>query len=454
MTLLWSNINASFDAPTPEALGGPYVRDRDPSPNEHDIAAGTNVLLTIAVANPRTIDLTTVTIAFSINGGGFVNVYTASTFQAGYSGSAAHGSDAFEDFYDFVINPAADFADGAVVSVRVEGEDDASSAIAPPELYTFYVVLPVVVPPEPPVPTAGIYPTRDTLRGGRRVFAFSNSPLTDPDWDVDFSTIHVPSGWMGSVVGSGSVVPSLNGLLLSSGPTASSIARVVADGTPYEHFDAWLDLTMEAPASLSDLEVWRWEFRTGGAVVALRGRFDAALGGVVIDTLCDTGAGSVIPSGNVALVLGAVTGLRIVRNGARVWVFVNGVQLLSTDRWVTGAGTFRISAMNGPGDAAKGVSVRLHDLRVRSHATLDGKLLLEKADIGRRRIEGLVPPGDLSRVSGTVEGSGTVDLVVFGPSGTATAEDEFTYTLPAGVATGRELLGQLETSTDPAVRDE
>lgn len=178
MTNLYGVTNNGLAMGSPEYSTGPYVRSRTPDIDALNVAVSANVLLTIAALLPRTVNLATVTIEFRVGTGAWVTVYTASAFQAGYAGSVSGAlTNDYESYRDFVINPAADFAGGALISVRVTAQDDAANSIFPPELYPFTTALAPVVPDPDPVVAAPFFVHQATPVGSNvvRVY-FSAKP--------------------------------------------------------------------------------------------------------------------------------------------------------------------------------------------------------------------------------------------------------------------------------------
>lgn len=304
---------------------------------------------------------------------------------------------------------------------------------------------------DPPAVTPSTTPTplTDTYRGGSFVVTTRPTATLDVSRDELFDD---PSlmGWTTS----GSVDFTRAGAVLTS-VTADATAQ--SPNSDYVYFDAAIDVepllppdTSSAPAYVACLE-----HPVGGVVVRVclvRGAFAAS------DQLVALGeafAGDPAAGAAAAPSDSAVT-LRLVRNGSRVYGFVgtragtaDGYTLLTKVLDVnipalgTSTGPLVLSSRFG---GNRTTQARFRNLTLRSHFSVNGRLLNNKVDQPGRQITGNVPAATISEV-------GSATTAVFGLFGVNTDTSSFTYTLPSRRTVGNEIVRTLRTYQDPVVRD-
>jgi hypothetical protein len=282
-----------------------------------------------------------------------------------------------------------------------------------------------------------VFPATDTIRGGAElVFLVPETELLDTSRDAELLSRTLPAGWGTSVVGSGSVTPSLDGVVLDTGASANSRAVLTVPNT-YEAFDVAVDFERLVPSGRApvpvSLAVLAFQTASGYVRVRVQRGVQTEDGTMVISSEGQTASGITIVGGTT--VYGSDTGtLRIVRYGSSVWCFVGTrdsdgeytelVELMNFGLFddASVSGDIRIWAENGSVNGS--VRTLITNYTVRSHAMIGPRLVDGKIDIGARRLFGV-----------------------------AIGTDDFLYTRPAVLTVGAESANTLITVQDTALKD-
>lgn len=216
-------------------------------------------------------------------------------------------------------------------------------------------------------------PSSASLSGGQTVMVASDSPLTD--FEFDFRTSVLPTGWTSALVGSGAVTTSATGAILETGTTNNSIAAVeLSDAS---HFVATVEFEILYPgnaggnAELAFLEhISDGENRISGVRVRDFGNQRLA----AFDYQAPNG--TVTPGGVQSWDTSSL-GLVLVRTDEAIWGFI-----LSEDRaWMplgtlaetgTGFGKLRFGVKTNA--ANKNQRARLTKISLETGASLGGIL--------------------------------------------------------------------------------
>lgn len=427
----WGTPNQSLEAYyAPERLG-PFVRGISPNTCGCCITTSGSVSFVIGRLLPATVDLTTLVVTFTVNGTPVV-VYDdgAGGFQPGYSGTLVPVLDAFEDLHAFTVTPDAGFAGSSVVEVQVEVADSLAVALAPPVAWTFCVL---AAPPVPPsAPTFRMVPPEVSIRGGAQLLVAGDTDLVDETRTVVFDGL---SGW--STVTSGSGAVSTGGLRLDTGLSRLSVAGVESPDD-YDHVDAEATVRVP-PTGLGWLAVL--EARTGSGALC-RVLVERNVTGVLARGEA-TVNGQLQPGGAFVLAPSDEVRLRIVRNGSRVFGFVDGLSVMHVVDFATDAGPLRVYTKNTSNSRLVSRPVRVD---IGSHVRVGERLLEDKVEVDVRRIVGRVPAAALSDV-------GPVDVTTFGVFGSRTVTDALVYVLPVErtlTASARQVMVVVQ---DPVLKD-
>lgn len=305
-------------------------------------------------------------------------------------------------------------------------------------------------PVPPPPPDVVVIPGFDTFRGGKQIVIFGEPDFLDTSHDTNFLAETLDGAWGVVVDGTGRVIPSFTGLRLSSGTTTSSRAEILSAIVTFDSFDATLTATLPHQwynlSSASNMLVF--EFSDGGhtnyAQVRLRRNEFTVSGQILADSIIVVGGqtrigGSLLISDNLEFEL------KIVRHEGHLFLRVNDIDLVSTDKFEPSIrGLFHSFVENN----SNGVDVKavLSSFTMRSHALIDGKLLVNKQDFARQRLVGDAPASTLSRV-------GFREFTVFGPWGANSDPDGFEYRLPAGLRVGQTASSKLTSYQDVSIRN-
>jgi len=291
-----------------------------------------------------------------------------------------------------------------------------------------------------------VSPNVSTVRGATEVVVHGDPLLLDTSNDAALVN-GVPSGWTPS----GNVRQySTQGLMLSAGSSSATLTS----STSFLHFDFAVDIDLFDPdASAAVFEAATLEIVVGTSVarVSLKRYPDKTVqaeGSVTI-------TGITYPAGVVVVkdVIGQLT-LRIVRTGEFVWGFIGRrddlgrysevIPVMDYNQFVTGAAVPRIAVRNGT--SAAGARTIFRNFTVRSHATINGRLLENKLDAELKRIVGNVPAAHLTEV-------GTASIKAFGPWGVSENVSGFEYTRPTPNTVSFDGTRSLITFTDPVLHD-
>jgi hypothetical protein len=414
---------------------GPFATNESPIGIEPCVTETSVVSVRIGTVLPRTLDLTTLEITLQEGFAAPVVAITGGAYQAGYSGSIIDVSTALEDLRDVTVSPDALFAFGVIGTATVAVDDDLGTSLSPPVSWAFSIC-----PETPSVPVAVIDPVIDTLRGGAEIIVSSESLLLDTSRDELFTGLALPSAWTAAVAGSGQVRFTRDGVLCDSRLTSASTAGLTSTDS-YLNADMALDVVFKfpedvaTPVDLAVLEVTS----VSGATARVRLRRGVGVNPALIAVFGDLtlASGQTVVGGIEIVDPRPHLTLRIVRNGARVFGFfgrrVDGRytelhEILAFDRFATDTGVVRFRVGN-LGYAGR-VETLFRNFTVRSHMTIDGKLIDNKLDLGAHRLFGNVPATSLARL-------GLRDVVVFGLFGSVTDVDGFEYILPPPKTVGR-----------------
>lgn len=287
---------------------------------------------------------------------------------------------------------------------------------------------------------------KDTFRGGRKLYVASDQLLVDPDASTSFARQTIPATWTDSIVGGGVVTPSFAGLVLSSGFESGGTARITSTAS-IDAFDARLTAVRLRPLTSSNaiVDLLIFELYIDASTYArLALQYQPA-----VDTISARLTGSVVSGGHTSIggslvVDDTMLSLRIIRSGARVFLFSDETLVLSATAFSTSAGVLRMSVSND--SLATPIATRIERLDVSSHMLIGERLLSDKVDVSKRRLYGAVPAASLTEV-------GAKDIIVFGPWGSVSLPSGFEYTLPTGRTVGRTRTKSLRSYDDVTARD-
>lgn len=344
------------------------------------------------------------------------------------SGSGAHvtGIPESSPTFDNVIVPVADI---------IPFEDSYSFTI---------VAAPIIVD----TGDAHIKKPFDTIRGGKELVLYGTSPLVYDIYDVDFrGTAWRDASFTIDNSGQATVTESKDGLILSAGPVANSIASIVSE-EDNEQFEARLAFKLLAPAAVHEDAVDCLIFEyvlSDDATASIKLRRDFAVSTtallasttITIDSYERTVGGAILST--------EPDELRIVRCQNYIFLYADNQLLASTDKFSTAEeGTFQIGVGNS--DETTAVRARVTSLLRRSHCLIDGWPLLNKEDLSKHRVTGHVPVSSLARV-------GLVPTHIFGPWGIVEDLEGFEYILPTGRTLGRVGPGRIKFYGDEQLKD-
>lgn len=287
----------------------------------------------------------------------------------------------------------------------------------------------------------------DTFRGGAQIIAVRED-LRDLTRDRPLTTL--PAGWTPS----GQVSFDSRGVLLQS---LTAPATLTTSDSDYIYFDIAVDVIPLSPpdTSTSAELIACLEHEVAGDVVRVclvRGASANpgqlyAVGESFIGDL--TAGAQLVPPGRVTL--------RLIRNGTRVYGYV-GVRpsaarpeaysvlskVLDTSVEALGlsGGVLRLASRS----TTRATSAIFSNYTVRSHATINGRPIVDKRSPTFRQIVGFVPAATLQEV-------GPAEVSIFGLFGNITDLSAFSYVLPAAKTVGNEIVRTLKSYQDPVVRD-
>lgn len=336
---------------------------------------------------------------------------------------------------------------------------------------------PVVPPPDPPDAVV-TFPAnlRDTLRGGLAVsFAAEGGFFDYPILDRSFESLTLETGFT-EVLGTGATArPERRGLVLATGPSSGSSARVETDGeydygAAYAYYDIRVDVELLNPpttglagpvtvaeifgenddADIARVRIVRDPSQPGFLLYQGLASF---AGGVVIAA----GAGFIVDPGPHQKFR-----LRLVRNDNYVVGYVGlidgaddsaaYVEVLNTTNFPTSAGVIGFGVSNQ--STAVRVRSRFDSFTFTPCAMIvprvayGGKvrLLEDVSTPSRTRISGIIPAALYG-----LQDLGQHDVDVFGAWTRTRLTNAFEYTLPDSKIIGRTALRVLQTPTDPEV---
>lgn len=296
---------------------------------------------------------------------------------------------------------------------------------------------------------AELTPKTSSFRGGAEVLLHTIQKLTDSSLDHDFHGQTLPAGWSTSLLGTGSRIRhNLNGTVLTTGPVAGSHAHLYT-GALHAECSATLYVRPLTPneALTSPVTCLVFSFKiseTSYATLRVRRNKLISTSSVIVDSVIQWPT-DVLIGGSITLAPDQDLALQIVRAQNYVFLLVNGTQIASTSRFASsGSGAFDVLVTNE--DENTQVSTRIEKLEVRSHVIVAGRLLLNKVDIGERRVFGTVPAATLADV-------GKQDIILFGPWGSVRQVAAFEYTRSDSRHIGSATGTSLTSYVDPAIKD-
>lgn len=308
-----------------------------------------------------------------------------------------------------------------------------------------YLVIPFT---EPFIGTVFVAPTSATGVSETELMVYTDANVLDTSFDAPLTT-GLPVGW----VTAGAVLPTSRGVRLSAG-SASAGAATLLGPTAIARGDFAVDVELGGPlASTGTFVAAALDLVIGATTVELRllrqpDRSIIAVGIYVVGSVTTALGAVAIPDATGELTL------RWVRDGSYVWGFVcrrdaNGryteeTQVAYYDRLPTTAATPRLRVANN--GVFAGAFATFRRFTVRSHASINNRLLSRKLDPEQHRILGIAPPAPLAE-------RGAATLRVFGPWGALTSVGGFTYTLPTPSTVSFDGTRSLDLYSDPAVHD-
>jgi hypothetical protein len=409
------------------------------------------ISFTLGTVLPATIDLTTLVVTIDYLLGslpGPITVYDggAGGFQPGYSGSVTDVSTPLENLQAVVIAADAGLQPQEIIRVQVTVDDNTAVPMYPPEQWEFCTT-------GIPVPEPIIIPGSDTIRGGvEAILAVEDTNLYDLTEDATLKGATLPGGWTTATTGTGSITPTVGGVVLATGGAPYSSATIT-NGTVFEHFDIVLDVELLGPGGAREnLTVGELKFVMGSDLFRIVLDLDSQ--GLLVRS--DMTAVGHNESGHAVRVTAPSRfSLQLVRRGAHVWAFYgtredgviepldNQRLLLNTERFTTGTGQVSFGIANSTRQV--NVRTRISNFTVRSHSTVAGRLLESKV-VRFKRVVGNIPAAELAEF-------GDAAIAVFGLFGETEDSDGFTYTLPAQRTVGQETNRRLLLVQDESIKD-
>jgi hypothetical protein len=406
------------------------------------VVVASQLSFTLGAVLPRTVNLATLVVSIEYllsHTPSPVTVYDggAGGFQAGFTGSITDVSTTYENLQEFVVTPDAGWAELEIVRVTVDVDDDLGAPMFPTETWDFCTLEDIILY------TVAADPASDTFRGGAELVITSSGTLQDTSEDETFLGHRtLPTPWTDVSTGSGAAsIDFKRGLTLATGGAPGAVAAV-RSATLLDHFDISVDMfTLGPQTARSEITEAALELICGaGELVVKVLRRPAG----VVATSYYTVNGFTTPGGTVPLTSRSFT-LRLVRNGARVWAFVDDTQLHSDGYFFAAGvtGTARIWVANNLTNS--NVRCRVTNYKIESHARIGNRLLDNKTIIFRRLV-GNVPAATLEEV-------GDAELAAFGLFGEAVDPTGFEYTLPTPRTVGRARNRLFELYSDEQQRD-
>lgn len=279
-----------------------------------------------------------------------------------------------------------------------------------------------------------ITPPRDTLRGGTQVTIYADRAFTTTAYDAAL---------VAGVSGSGGFAADTG--IAATGPTAGSTAGATHQDT-FTHFDCAVTAeflsppnspTDYTPAALEVVHIATGDTARVYVTRAANGVLTAH-GDILRGAVVEPGGVAVLPAGSTTVVL------RLVRGPTRLYGFVDEIELLNTPTFTPGLCQPRFATRNGAGTTA--VRTRYTGFELRSHATIAGRLVVNKINAEARHLIANVPAATISEL-------GLTDVEVFGPWGAVTLNNGFEYVLPAPSTLSNDGSRQLTTYLDPVLHD-
>ena len=290
-----------------------------------------------------------------------------------------------------------------------------------------------------------ILPTSDSFRGGALVVVTAQNVL---DTSRDAALTSLPVGWSSS----GDITFSSRGALLRSETAPAILTTADSD---YLRFDAAVDtLPLTPPDDAPAIaQIACLEHEAAGVTASIclvRGAFANTTQLLAIG---EAFAGD--PAGGIAAAPAGRLTLRLVRNADRVYGFV-GTRETTVDGYTSltkildapapglgsTPGVLRLTSRTGSSNRT--TSAQFTNFTVRSHASINARLLDNKFVPTNRQVVGNAPTAPIEEL-----GAATVD--VFGLFGVTSTS--FQYTLPAPRTVANEIVRTLRTYQDPQVRD-
>lgn len=401
----------------------PFITNQAPTPGDTNVVASTNVNFRVDDTTPG-IDASTLVIKLKRKSTDtLTTIYTAGGgFISGYTGSATHTG----NHVDVIINPNVNFESMATVTVEVQVSDLAGASLD--TTYSFTIAFTET----PILPFIKIDPNSGNIRGGTKAVVFGSAELVDETQDVSFKSQTLPAGWTTS-----SAISTLSGCLIIGGATLTS-------PDSYESFSSSLSYKIISPKhqNTSATTLLTFEFiSSGDSSVKFGIKVQKDTNNLVsvygyINGVENLTSGTTVITELLHSSLFQEPVLTLVHHDTNVWFLLDNVEIWSFNRFNATTGHFKITA-------GSEIKILVQDLTIRSHATINGKLLINKADLSKNRITGLIPETSLENV-------GSVDLVAFGPWGDNSNLDGFEYLYPKAKSLSSRLLF---TYKDPSVKD-
>jgi hypothetical protein len=278
----------------------------------------------------------------------------------------------------------------------------------------------------------------DTFRGGAQIIFVRNGMR---DITRDRALTSLPAGWSSS----GQVAFDSRGATLLSRTTPATLTTSDSD---YTYFDVAVDVIPVSPQSSTGVleEIACLEHDVGGEIARVcLVRGPATLYGIGEAFVGDLTAGA-------QSITGGVITLRMIRNGPRIYGYVGVrsrveeysvlLKVLDAPFAGVGGGVLRLASRS----AITATAAIFSDFTVRSHATINGRPIVNKRSPTNRQLVGFVPAASIKEL-------GLTEVSVFGLFGSVTDSSAFSYTLPAPRTVGNEITRTLRTYQDPTIRD-
>lgn len=312
------------------------------------------------------------------------------------------------------------------------------------------------LPATPTVP-AVLFGT-DTFRGGGPFAVLSTDQVANSGRDVQFNALTLPTGWVAE--GDGIITPTTNGVVLRTKHTASSTAAIRSPNADYLNFDCTVDVTPLLPVDdpSAAVELIAIEHDMGGGRIVRVG-LRRGLGTdpdrlVAFGEHTDT-SGATVDGGVRAAPTTGRLALQLVRNGTQLYglvgvrdprtrIFSTLIQVFEGTTTSTLSGSIRVVARSLT--ATTVASGRVSGFTIESHATINGRLIVDKLVASAKQLQGFVPAATVFEV-------GFAQVSVFGLFGSESSSVGFQYTTPEPKTLGTEVVRRLLTYADTTLRD-